>query len=218
MAASVPRMERYYERLLKEMNEKIPIAPKLRLVKLRISSSPKLSGPQCVLIEMDNKQTHKSLETKIEGKKKGYDVIVGGIVEGDCKITLALNSGGKKLTKICHFWFSTGFTDNFYVKFEKSTIDVANKDKKCKVFKDDFFVEGYFEAWNEKDFDKVKSPNYEDPSLEDKDPSDDGESLRKRGKSFYDYEEYKDLNLDLEESAEVTSEEDDHKKIHEKKW
>lgn len=47
---------------------------------------------------------------------------------------------------LCHFWFNSGFIDPKEMKLHlvKSTIDVANKDRKQKVFRDDFAIEAYF--------------------------------------------------------------------------
>jgi len=218
--ASQIRYIRYYERLLKEMNQTIPIPPKLTLLKLHITSSPKINGngDQYVIIEMNNKVTHRSKEMVVERKKKNYNVPVDGVVEGDCKITLAIYTGNKKVTKICHFWFNTGFVDNYSLRLKKSEIDVANKDKRNKVFKEDFAIEGVFGPFIEKEEDEKKILKkidaYEESSQEiDKlDISDDEKSdgQRKRSKSFYDYEEYKDLNIpDLESEGEISTDESD---------
>jgi len=96
--ASQIRYIRYYEQLLKDMDQNIPVAPKLNLLKLRMSSSPKINGNQYAIIEINNKVTHSSRSklTVIDRKKKNYEVNVEGMVEGDCKITLALDNGNKK--------------------------------------------------------------------------------------------------------------------------
>jgi len=51
--------------------------------------------------------------------------------EGDCKIQL-MHKQGKKLVKVCHFWFNTGFVENGELQLKKAVIDVANKDKKMQ--------------------------------------------------------------------------------------
>jgi len=68
--ASQIRYIHYYERLLKDMAQQIPIAPKLTLTTLIITSAPKLTGNQYVLLEIDNKLRHKSEETPVDRKKK----------------------------------------------------------------------------------------------------------------------------------------------------
>jgi len=121
----------------------------------------------------------------------------------------------KKITKICHFWFNTGFVKNNHVLLEKPTIDVANKDKKCKVFKEDFTIEGFFGPWTE---DKKTAENgadhYEDLSLEEEKPegSEEEDGVRKRTKSFYDYSEYNELPLDLEDETDGTDGETEEEK------
>jgi len=70
--------------------------------------------------------------------------------EGDCKIQL-LHKQGRKFTKVCHFWFNSGFIecqgDN---KLVKAMIDVANKDKKCKIFKSNFSIIPVFRPYDPK--------------------------------------------------------------------
>jgi len=68
--ASQIRYIRYYEMLLKQMNKQIPPATKLRLTKLQISYCPKINGNQYVIIEINNKITHRSEESVIDKKKK----------------------------------------------------------------------------------------------------------------------------------------------------
>eukprot|EP01125_Pyxidicula_operculata_P020691 TRINITY_DN76_c0_g1_i2.p1 TRINITY_DN76_c0_g1~~TRINITY_DN76_c0_g1_i2.p1 ORF type:complete len:564 (-),score=155.03 TRINITY_DN76_c0_g1_i2:296-1987(-) len=149
--ASQIRYIRYYEKLLKEMNGKIPEPPKLVLTKLRITCPPKISGNKYVVIEMDNEPSHQSGEFPMDKKAKGtIDLLVEGRVQGDCKIQLYNKQNGKKV-KLCHFWFNTGFVDNFKLVLQKSTTDVANKDKKSKVFKDEFSIEVLFREWTDKD-------------------------------------------------------------------
>jgi len=149
--ASQIRYIRYYERLLKDLNSVIPAAPKIILVKLVITSPAKLPGQPLVWIEMNNIITHRAKEVDYSVKKKlkEVEVLVEGMCEGDCKIQLA-HKQGKKLTKVCHFWFNTGFVEGNEVKMSKGVIDVANKDKKCKVFKSDFTLTGLFRQWDPK--------------------------------------------------------------------
>jgi len=86
------------------------------------------------------------------------------------------------VTKICHFWFNTGFVDDLVLNLPKSVIDVANKDKKCKIFKKDFTLTVQFRNFDPKfDKDEDKYSNWlkfslakqKVPKLE-KDDDDDG--------------------------------------------
>jgi len=61
------------------------------------------------------------------------------------------NKEERSVTKVCHFWFNTGFIDPLVEnKFSKAVIDVANKDKKCKIFKSDFSIIPVFRAYDPK--------------------------------------------------------------------
>jgi len=75
---------------------------------------------------------------------KEYEIPILGMCEGDCKIQLLVKQG-KKLTKVCHFWFNTGFVEELELNLAKPVIDVANKDKKCKVFKNNFTIHAFFQ-------------------------------------------------------------------------
>lgn len=45
---------------------------------------------------------------------------------------------------MCHFWFNTFFIQNYTLTLRKPEIDKANKDKKHKIYKEDFFIEVLF--------------------------------------------------------------------------
>jgi hypothetical protein len=135
--ASQQRYIRYYEYCLKNLKGLVPKAPTVILEKLFVTTVPKISGPQHVEIEIDNIVVHKS--TPISPKKgDDYEIPVGGEIRGDCKIQLWV-----KTERLCHFWINTGFYDS-EPKLIKDTIDVANKDKSCSVFKKDFSVTPHF--------------------------------------------------------------------------
>lgn len=139
--ASQQRYIRYFERVVREFKCKIPPAPRLRLVKLVITSPPKLKEPdQHITIEIDNQVTFTSTPVTVKATGSTYELPIDGEVEGDVKIQLV---AGKK-HDFCHFWFNTGFIVDNQMSLEKSTIDVANKDKKSKVFKDDFAIMAIF--------------------------------------------------------------------------
>jgi len=95
-------------------------------------------------------------------------------------------------------------------------IDVANKDKKCKVFKDDFAIEVVFGPYTgpiEPVGGKGKRDEFEDSSGEEgRVPSEDeksgGEGRKARSKSFYDYDDYQGLSIEFsDEDDEGPSEE-----------
>jgi len=148
--ASQIRYIRYYEVILKELNSVIPPAPKIILSKLIIPISAKIAGQPLAWIEINNIVTHRSAEVTLSKKQKGYELIVDGMCEGDCKIQI-VHKQGRKVTKVCHFWFNSGFVDpHMDNKFSKAVIDVANKDKKCKIFKNDFIITPVFRAYDPK--------------------------------------------------------------------
>jgi len=147
--ASQIRYIRYYERLLKDLQSVIPEANKIILSNLVVAFPPKLAGQPMVWIEMDNIVTHRSVnEIETKKKQKEIEINVDGMCEGDCKIQL-VHKQGKKLTKVCHFWFNTGFVEGNELKLSKTVIDVANKDKKCKIFKSEFALIAHFREWDD---------------------------------------------------------------------
>jgi len=110
----------------------------------------KIAGHPFAWIEINNIVTHRTRELILSKKDKKYEISVEGMCEGDCKIQL-LHKQGKKFTKVCHFWFNTGFIDwKADNKLDKSVIDVANKDKKCKIFKSDFSITPIFRPYDSK--------------------------------------------------------------------
>lgn len=50
--------------------------------------------------------------------------------------------------KICHFWFSTEFVEDYYLLLHRNQIDKACKDKKYKKFRENFCIECNFEDPN----------------------------------------------------------------------
>jgi len=145
--ASQIRYIRYYERLLKQFDSIIPASPKVILTKITFSTPPKLSGQPLAWIEIKNLVSHRSLEVEFKKKTKEYEIPIEGMVEGDVKIQV-LYKQGRKLEKACHFWFNTGFLEGHELQLGKSVIDVANKDKKSKIFKNDFAITAYFKDYD----------------------------------------------------------------------
>jgi phosphatidylinositol-3,4,5-trisphosphate 3-phosphatase/dual-specificity protein phosphatase PTEN len=218
--ASQKRYIRYYERVLKEMNGIIPPITPIIMTRIRITSYPKkeLLGDPFVTIEIEDKQVHKSSYGSItKVKKSGYkaDITVEGKVKGDCKIILSVRkrAGGKQ--KLCHFWFNTGFIIDNKLSLPKAEIDVANKDKKCKIFKDDFNIEIFFKADEINDEINNNEDNHIEQNNninEESDNSDDflrSNPKRSNRKSFYDYSDYGNLQQQLEISQDDDENSDD---------
>jgi phosphatidylinositol-3,4,5-trisphosphate 3-phosphatase/dual-specificity protein phosphatase PTEN len=216
--ASQIRYIRYYERVLKELDGTIPPAIPLVLTLVRITYYPKkeikITGDPHILIEINDQITHKSEAGIIEKVKKGgykADIRVTGIVQGDVKIILQVKKGAKK-QKLCHFWFNSGFIEDMKLELPKKEIDVANKDKNCKIFKEDFKIECFFKEPDPED--EVPNPipeeegedNSKDESEEhnnnDKDDKKKKKSNKDKRKSFYDYSDYGQLQEALDFSAE----------------
>jgi phosphatidylinositol-3,4,5-trisphosphate 3-phosphatase/dual-specificity protein phosphatase PTEN len=136
--ASQQRYIRYYEYCLKNLRGLVPKVPKLMLDKLVVTSLPKIAGAQHVEIEIDNIVCFKSKSIVPKKGEDNYEIHVGGEVQGDCKIQLWV-----KTERLCHFWINTGFYQS-ESKLFKDTIDVANKDKSCSIFKKDFAITPIF--------------------------------------------------------------------------
>jgi len=85
-------------------------------------------------------------------------------------------------------------------------IDVANKDKKCKIFKEDFLIEIFFKSCEDED--KNFKQNIKINTVEDKSDSDqsiDNKIQKTKNlmrKSFYDYSDYGTLQQQLEFSQD----------------
>lgn len=220
--ASQKRYIRYYERVLKEMGGVIPPIKHLIMTRIRIISYPKkelVPGDPFITIEIDDKLAHKSsYGTLTKVKKSSYkaDIPVEGKVYGDCKIQLIIRKRGGGKQKVCHFWFNTGFIIDNKITMPKPEIDVANKDKKCKIFKEEFMIEIFFK---ESDDDEVvnNNNNVEEVISEENGHNDDDgnnnnnnseespekpKSKNAKRKSFYDYSDYGDLQQKLEFSQD----------------
>jgi len=148
--ASQIRYIRYYEKVLKELEGNIPESIPLVLTRVRISYYPKkeikISGDPYILIEINDVVVHTSEAGTVEKVKKGgykADIKVMGMVQGDVKIILQVKKGSAK-QKLCHFWFNSGFIEDMKLDLPKKEIDVANKDKNCKIFKEEFNIECFF--------------------------------------------------------------------------
>jgi len=148
--ASQIKYIRYYEKILKELHCVVPPAHKIILTRLLVPIPAKINGQPFAWIEINNIVTHRTPEVILGKKQKGYEIIVEGMCEGDCKIQL-LHKQGRKFTKVCHFWFNTGFIDcQGDNKLNKPMIDVANKDKKAKIFKHEFCIIPVFRPYDPK--------------------------------------------------------------------
>jgi len=211
--ASQKRYIRYYERVLREMDGIIPHPAVLTLTRIKIISFPKkeVVGDPYVIIEINDTVTHTSEVGTIEKmKKKIYkaDIPVFGRVEGDIKIQLAVRKRPSGKQKLCHFWFNTGFIMDNKIELVKEEIDVANKDKKCKIFKEDFAIEVYFKEPDLEDLNQQSQQNVsEENSGDENSDNNNGDEIKRKDnkrKSFYDYSDYGNL----QEQLEITTEDD----------
>jgi len=216
--ASQIRYIRYYERVLKEMDGIIPDPAVLILTRIKITSYPKkeVNGDPYVIIEINDTVVHTSEVGTIEKMgKKSYkaDIPVFGRVEGDIKIQLSIRKKPNGKQKLCHFWFNTGFIIDNKVDFIKEEIDVANKDKKCKIFKEDFAIEAFFkEPDPEEMIEQNQHVSQENSRDENSNDNSGEEPVRKKDnkrKSFYDYSDYGNLQEQLEITTEDDGDDDD---------
>jgi len=204
--ASQIRYIRYYERLLKDLHSVIPEAKKIVLTKLVVTSPPKLAGQPLVWIDIENIVSHRSKEIEVRKKQKEIDIIVDVMCEGDCKIQL-VHKQGKKLTKVCHFWFNTGFVEGYELKLTKAVIDVANKDKRGKIFKHEFALTAHFRDWNENTDKEEVYNNWKSKSL----------ANQKRAINEPKVEKEEDEGPDTDSSIELKAEYDEAEEKKEKK-
>eukprot|EP01130_Rhizamoeba_saxonica_P003589 TRINITY_DN149_c0_g1_i2.p1 TRINITY_DN149_c0_g1~~TRINITY_DN149_c0_g1_i2.p1 ORF type:complete len:431 (-),score=116.87 TRINITY_DN149_c0_g1_i2:55-1347(-) len=140
--ASQQRYIRYYQRVMFDMGGIIPNPPMVLLSKIRVTKFP-VAGKAFISIEYENDVIHETEPNVAVDKKAPYvDIPVLFPVQGDIKIQLAVKKGGRN--NLCHFWFNTAFVEDFQLFMEKSEIDVANKDPKCKIFKEEFSITCFF--------------------------------------------------------------------------
>jgi len=200
----------------------IPPAIPLILTRVRVTSYPKkeikVTGDPYIVIEMNDQITHSSeLGTAEKVKKGSYkaDIKVMGVVQGDVKINLQVKRRGGGKQKLCHFWFNSGFINNMKLELVKSDIDVANKDKNCKIFKEEFAIECFFKE-PDPDDDINMAPREDDMEENSHDSQDDNENneenhqtttkkAKDKRKSFYDYSDYGGLQDQIEFSGEEDS-------------
>lgn len=237
--ASQKRYVKYYEEVLKLHNGLAPEPRLLKLAKVKVETIPNFSGKPFVSIEIKGREVCISPPISIPKHAKEYEIPVDYPVFGDVKIQLCARKSKKKHQKMCHVWFSTAFVDpkTNTIRLEKKEIDVANKDKKCSHFKEDFKIEVTFEDIEEpkkKDSKKKKVRDSEERKSkkerrrskekvveeEDKvekdnevvEQEEDFGKRRKRAQSFYDIEEDEDLSdseKDEKELEQYFVEEDD---------
>eukprot|EP00924_Labyrinthula_sp_SR-Ha-C_P004657 maker-scaffold_1-snap-gene-7.35-mRNA-1 protein AED:0.10 eAED:0.10 QI:107/0.5/0.33/0.66/0.5/0.33/3/0/415 len=82
--------------------------------------------------------TYKDDEKYIDIPLDEFDVFL----KGDVKIQFYERKQGMK-RKMCYVWFNTAFVQNNYLRFGKSMVDKACKDKHHQKFKEDFAIELY---------------------------------------------------------------------------
>jgi hypothetical protein len=158
--ASQQRYIRYYEKILKELDGNIPDNRELLLTRVKIDSFPRSLGYPFVSIEINDVEVHLSEAGTLEkGKKNDYkgDVRVGGKVQGDVKVKILAKKKAARKQSLCHFWFNTGFIEGNKLTLVKSEIDVANKDKNEKVFKNTFAIHCFFKEADDNGADRKKS-------------------------------------------------------------
>src|SRR5687768_12277283 len=73
----------------------IPPAPKIILTKLIVPIPAKIAGQPLAWIEINNMVTHRANEVPMGKKQKGFEMIVEGMCEGDCKIQILHKQGRK---------------------------------------------------------------------------------------------------------------------------
>eukprot|EP01126_Amoeba_proteus_P042146 TRINITY_DN4576_c0_g2_i4.p1 TRINITY_DN4576_c0_g2~~TRINITY_DN4576_c0_g2_i4.p1 ORF type:complete len:447 (-),score=71.97 TRINITY_DN4576_c0_g2_i4:361-1701(-) len=145
--ASQQRYIRYYETVLTTYYGVIPRVPVLYFEKIIIHTIPKIHGAFHVEVR-NNDSTYRSCDV-VPSKSTGVFEIPmeGASISGDCNVQLWLKKAIGGELELCHFWFNTGFHYNeMYLKLDKPTIDVANKDKRNKVFREDFAIEAFFKS------------------------------------------------------------------------
>ena len=162
---TVPSQIRYVHYFEYILNNKIPHPISFKIViikKVKMYTIPKINKKKFVpnfIIE-----THLAKIAKysdINKKKETYTITdfnlpfieftlgsQGVLVSGDTKFTF-YNVQLFKSEKMFKFWFNTNFLPQTGLyEIKKEGIDKACKDKKCKIYKEDFKIEIYYNLWN----------------------------------------------------------------------
>ena len=148
------RYVHYFESILKN---KIPHPisfKRIMIRKVKMYTIPKIGKKKLVTIFTIENQGKTVKYSDINKKKETYTVtnydlpflefpmnITGLAVQGDVKFTF-FQVQLLKNEKMFKFWFNTNFLpERGIYEIKKEGIDKACKDKKCKVYKEDFKIE-----------------------------------------------------------------------------
>eukprot|EP01120_Amphizonella_sp_Union-15-10_P014746 TRINITY_DN7271_c0_g1_i1.p1 TRINITY_DN7271_c0_g1~~TRINITY_DN7271_c0_g1_i1.p1 ORF type:complete len:521 (-),score=93.38 TRINITY_DN7271_c0_g1_i1:100-1662(-) len=187
--ASQQRYIGYYEKILQ-----LGSIPPLKLFSLQsviLKPPPMILGAIYVIV------THKGLyeynilfkSNPMEVDKRQAQLEIdchGTPIISDIKIEFAFKNKKGSAQNLCHFWINTSFIDeDDTCTLLKKDIDVANKDKKQLIYKDDFTVTLVCKRVLEEE--KLKQATLAEDEKKD---SWNGDQNKKRRMSFYDYTEY----------------------------
>lgn len=227
--ASQRRYVRYYEEVLKRYGGEAPPPRLLKMTKLRVHTVPNFSGKPFVSIIIKGREVCVTKAVEVSKKAESFEIEVDYPVFDDVKVQLCARKSKKKHQKMCHFWFSTAFVpeDTNSLTLEKFEIDVANKDKKCAHFKENFKIEAFFEPVDEpkktpkktrksdkksksdsKSSGKISSEESENKQgskkvINNEKTVDSFKTKRKRAQSFYDIEEDEELSDSEKDEREM---------------
>lgn len=142
------RYVHYYGRMLKEKLEYKPITIVMTHIKLK--GIPKVEKNSCApffCIRQGPKQEVTFTSRVFEGLTGQSEVVLKldppASVCGDIKIEFFHQNKSKKV-KMFTFWFNSFFIEKNTLLAPKANVDKANKDKKCKIYPENFSVEVRF--------------------------------------------------------------------------
>ncbi|KJE90052.1 pten protein [Capsaspora owczarzaki ATCC 30864] len=147
---TIPSQQRYVKMYASLIQNKLTYAPTTLMFKgVKMMTVPNFNGGTCSPMFTLSVQRQKIYSSKpVENVKKDQAVVELKadrpiLLCGDVKIEFYHKTAFKK-EKMCHFWFNTFFVQNHTLLLRKVDIDKANKDKKHKIFREDFAIELQF--------------------------------------------------------------------------
>jgi len=201
--ASQQRYIRYYEKIL-GLDGTVPPTKPYYLQKIILSPPPSIPGVILAIVVIKGQEVFHSIPLDIDKKASTLEIECKGTpIMGDVKVQFIIKKGGSP-QKLYHFWINTSFVekDDTYTLLKKE-IDVANKDKKHVIYKQDFKVQLICKPVIGEEKEKQEQRHKLEQEKKEQEKLNDLDKKRRR-MSFYNYSEYAEESSSEEEYEDFT--------------